>query len=101
MRGGDWIVLAILALGLTGPVAVLSAGPVPEPFAAVLVVTPPWVSATEVIQRAGGALRGPVQPRLGRIASSQDPEFENRLRREGAWLIINDTRLLAFCGVRS
>lgn len=84
-------------LALLGPAALALSEPARSPAGPLLVIAGPQTE--QVIAAAGGRLVGPRQPRFGRLSQGADPEFAQRLRRAGAWLVISDPRLLAICGV--
>lgn len=89
-----------VALVVAGPAVVsVAALPQAEPGGPVFVIASPFRDAGALVAAAGGRLVGPVQPRLGRLAASPDPRFPETLRAEGAWFVVSDPRLLAFCGV--
>lgn len=70
-----------------------------QPDAPALVIASPLSGGTEaVVTRAGGWLVGPRQPLVGRLATGPGPDFEQRLRRAGAWLVLDGARFTSYCG---
>lgn len=89
--------MPFLAVAAT-PLALLSAAP-PRAGAPVLVIAAPWRDAGAIIAAAGGAVLGPQTAPLATIATSDRPDFAARLRRSGAFAVLDGTRLAAICGV--
>jgi len=52
-----------------------------------------------VILNAGGQIVRPDRAPLAQIAASDTPEFSQRLRDAGAWVVLNGTRLATICRV--
>ncbi len=50
------------------------------------------------VAAAGGRLVGLEDAAFGALAASASPDFIERLRAEGAWLVIDGRPLAAFCG---
>ncbi|MEC7761339.1 MAG: hypothetical protein VX874_05420 [Pseudomonadota bacterium] len=94
--------LLFLTLGavLAGPAVVIaSADPARD---GVLLVVSRWGDEAErVITAAGGQTVGPVRARFGVFATSQDPDFSDRLRDRGAWAVINGDVLAALCRIET
>lgn len=63
-----------------------------------LVVTPPWRDALAVIGDAGGRPIGPEASVLGQFATSDTPDFPDRLRAAGAWVVLDGEAISALCG---
>lgn len=85
------LALPIMIVASAGP---FSGGPV--------LVVSPWGEATQAnISQAGGRLIGPQSAPLGAFATSDDPDFPQRLKASGAWAVINGARLAAICGVET
>lgn len=86
-----------LCLALLGPLLpVLSL-----PAAAgglLLVVVPPWASAVDVVDAAGGRPIGPEQSPFGLFATSDAQDFPDRLRDAGAWAVLDGTAVSTLCG---
>jgi hypothetical protein len=89
------LVFPVLCLA-AAPVTILSAPPgVEGPF---LVVVPPWLGASSVVEAAGGSVVGPTAAPLAVLAMAEAPDFQARARSTGAF--VRDGRLLAaICGV--
>ena len=67
----------------------------------VVVLTAPWTSAAEVVERAGGAAIGVSS--LGPVALGHagGAGFAADLRRGGAWAVLDGRRAALICGVAS
>lgn len=94
-RSLDFLVPAILALGV--PLVTLLPAQAGLP---VLVIAAPWADAAgtvALVGRAEGAiLRGTAIPWIA-VAVSSQPDFPGRLRRAGAWMVL-DAALASGCG---
>jgi hypothetical protein len=101
MIAGRLLAVATVTLALGGPPAAAMLAAPPASDGVVWVLAPPWRSAVAVVEAAGGRPVGPVAPRVGQLAAGTAPDFAARLRTAGAWLVIDDTRLLALCGGRT
>jgi hypothetical protein len=95
------LIAVALAASLTGPVAVATVRAVAPSSGVYLVITPPWRDAEAVIAAANGREVGVERPAVGRVVQGRDAEFVDRLWKAGAWLVLDDPRLLALCGVRA
>jgi hypothetical protein len=95
------LIAVALAASLTGPVAVATVRAVAPSSGVYLVITPPWRDAEAVIAAANGREVGVERPAVGRVVQGRDAEFVDRLWKAGAWLVLDDARLLALCGVRA
>lgn len=85
---------------LSGPVIVLLSsesntdGPV--------LVLSNWGNRAEAnVAQAGGQIIGPETAAFGVFAASDHPQFSEKLRARGAWLVINSARLAAICGIET
>ncbi|MEC7300656.1 MAG: hypothetical protein VXW43_18510, partial [Pseudomonadota bacterium] len=68
----------------------------------VLVLTPPWGDALQVVADAGGRPVGPGQSWLGLLATPETADltadFPAALRASGAWAVLNGRVVAALCG---
>ncbi len=86
-----------LSSALAGPVLALVSAP-PVAGQPVLVIAAPWHGgAGRAIDAAGGRPLGPVSAPMARMAVSEDAEFAARLLGAGAWLVLDASRLAAWC----
>ena len=89
--------LGILSV-LCGPILALAAIP-PRDGAAVLVVAWPWNGpASALIERAGGHVVGMDQGAIAVMAASFEGGFPERLKAEGAALVLDGSRTAGICG---
>lgn len=94
------ILTAFFLLALVASPVVLVASSTPRDGIPVIVVGAPWGDRLEtVISQAGGQILGPESAPFARIATSDTPEFFQRLRDAGAWAVLDGTRLATLCGV--
>jgi hypothetical protein len=89
---------AMIALTVLGGPAVALIARAPEEGGPVLVVA---ANPDASIRGAGGRPFGPGRAPLGSLATSNDPEFAQRLRESGAWLVLDGRILSAICGAGS
>lgn len=99
MTAGRAFAALAIALSFAGPLGVSLAGV--KGAGPVYFVAAPWADAETVVAKAGGRLSGPRQPLVSRVAFAEDDDFPRGLRQAGAWLVVDDARLLTICGVRS
>lgn len=85
--------------------AALCAGPVlavanatPVAGGIVLVISPPWIKSEDVIASSDGRALGPVSGRLSMLAVSQNPSFFSNLKSNGAWFVVDASRIAQLCG---
>ncbi len=83
---------------LAGPVLALVSAP-PAGDGIVLVLAPPWADRGTIIEASGGAPVGLADAPLGTLAASPAPDFAEKLRARGAWLVIDGRPLAAICGI--
>lgn len=83
---------------LAGPLALLASS-TPVPGQPVLVIVAPWATNVEnTISAAQGDSFGPVNAPMAAFATSDDPEFIQKLHQAGAWAVIDGKTLAAICG---
>lgn len=91
----------LILFAVFAPVALLARS---EPgFAGpVLVIAPPWADLSEIIETSGGRQIGPETAPMARFAASdtQQVQFELRLHRAGAWMVIQSATLADLCGIK-
>ena len=93
------LLFAFWAVVLSGPLLALASAR-PGPASLLLVVVPPaGPDAVAVIRAAGGVPVGPRQAPLAAFAAAPAPHFAERLRSQGAWMVLDGDRLAALCGV--
>ena len=97
MRTGIVILCLAIAAG-AGPVVSLAAAPPPGDGSIHLVVAPAALRA-RVLDTAGGHPVGPADAPLAGLAASPDPDFAARLKRAGAWLVLDGEAVARLCGV--
>lgn len=90
--------LLIAILAIAPPMLALGAAPAPEQGDPVIVIAPPWRSAAEIVEAAGGVLL--LEGRISNIASSYAPDGDHAaaLRASGAWAVLNGDFTRFFCG---
>ncbi len=65
----------------------------------VLVIANPWYgTADEVISRAGLVEISPERAPLGALTMLDDPDDASRLRKNGAWFVIDGELIAQICG---
>jgi hypothetical protein len=64
----------------------------------VLVLHLPWETPEALIEQAGGWPIGPSRAPLGILATSDTPDFHQRLNALGAWTLSNPNLLSLICG---
>ncbi len=94
------ILLTIFLMAVMGPVVTLLSLP-PASHGLVLVMAPPWIDREAAIARAGGNGVGPVAAHLASLAQSDDPEFGDRLRAAGPFLVVDGQAVASLCGVQT
>ena len=92
------LVTSLFAGVVAGPLIGLAAAPAPRPGDVHLVIAPKE-RARAIVLRAGGAEVAPVAAPLAVLAASTDPDFADRLRRAGAWLVLDGQAIARLCGV--
>ncbi len=97
MRGYLYIVVALAAL-IAGPAITLASAP-PLAGDLVLVVSADKANRTLHITNAGGRLVGPEEAAFGSFAMSEDPEFVQKLKSSGFWLVFDGRQFARLCGV--
>jgi len=94
------LVLSLAAGVLVGPALALATATAPAPEAGgVLLVVAPAAQARALVARAGGAEVAPVSAPFAILATSGDADFAARLRRAGAWLVLDGRAIARLCGV--
>lgn len=92
------VYIGVVLLGLSlGPALMLvqaSAAPADESDTLAVVVFPPWVDAPGALSVAGWHSVGPTQAILGTLAAPSSTASEYI---EGAWAILRNPTLIAFC----
>lgn len=96
---------ALIALCLTGLVAVLAPGlaalarPAPEGAATLLVLAAPWGGGPQaVVASAGGRVIGPAATALSVTATGASPAA---LNKAGAWAVLDAGAVVALCAPES
>lgn len=83
---------------LVGPALALVSSPA-VPGEPVLVLTLPWNGSAEgLIEQSGGFALGPISVPLATLAMPEAPDFIQKLKSGGAWLVLDGRRLAAICG---
>ena len=90
--------LALISLLFAGPLLALAASK-PVPGEAVLVIGPGTAARAEMIEAAGGRVRGPEDARFGALALSDNDDFAAALLERGAWFVVDGRRVAFLCGV--
>lgn len=91
----------VAALALATLFGVLSASLSPRDGGAVAAFFPPWMAAEEAearIFRAGGVAMGERTAGLVHYAVGVSGGFEEALRDQGAWMLLDGSRLAAWIG---
>ncbi len=87
------VMIALAVFG--GPAATVAARPAAAGFPVLVIAADPEA----VVARAGGTPVAPISAPLGTLAAAGDPDFIQRLRDGGAWLVLDGRVLAAICGV--
>ncbi len=90
------ILAVVFCLTVTPVLAIVSA-PV-QTGGPVLVVARPGTDLTELIEASGGWVVGVTRAPLAVMGVSDDDAFEQRLKRNGAWAILDGEALAWLCG---
>ncbi len=89
------ILAVVFCLTVTPVLAIVSA-PV-KTGGPVLVVARPGADLTELIEASGGWVVGVTRAPLAVMGVSEDDDFEQRLKRNGAWAILDGNALAWLC----
>ncbi|WP_294225241.1 hypothetical protein [uncultured Shimia sp.] len=90
------ILAVVFCLTVTPVLAIVSA-PV-KAGGPVLVVARPGTDLTDLIETSGGQVVGVTRAPLAVMGWSEDDAFEQRLKRNGAWAILDGEALAWLCG---
>lgn len=95
--------LVVPFLALAAPSGRLDGGVTGTPGGAtdgrpVLVVAAPWADLDRLITRSGGQVVGARRAALGQLGASPDPGFVQRLKSNGAWVVLDGATTSLFCG---
>ncbi|WP_116087551.1 hypothetical protein [Tropicimonas sp. IMCC34011] len=92
--------LTLLILGPLLAAPVLAAAGRPVEGARTLLVVGPSHGLTDILRRAGGRPIGPTQAPMALLAVAEThPEtFAERLKTEGAWLVVDGAIAARICG---
>ncbi|OLS52719.1 hypothetical protein [Rhodovulum sulfidophilum] len=95
------VAMICLVLGplVAAPVLALTGRPIQT--ATTLLVIGPMNGLPDILRRAGGRLIGPTRAPFALLAVADDhPEdFPDRLKTEGAWLVLDGAIAAQLCGV--
>lgn len=72
----------------------------PDADGPVLVIAPPWVDLTKVVEAAGGNIIGLRAAPMGVLAVSADDSFQQGLKSQGVWAVLDGQTLAFICGVK-
>ncbi|WP_339949950.1 hypothetical protein [uncultured Albimonas sp.] len=106
-RAAGWLGLGALGLlaGLGGPTAALLAARAGDPQAGapaggdpVLAIVAPWTDVEAVVAQASGRGISPISAPLAALAVGEGPDFPERLKAAGAWLVLDGRLLAELCG---
>lgn len=89
-------VLTMICLSVLAGPAALFAAPPASSGRPVLVIAP---NPEAVVSGAGGRPVALGRAPLGTLAASAAPDFVSRLRKNGAWFVLDGRALAAICGV--
>lgn len=81
-----------------GPLLAVASAPAPD-GGVVLVLSPPWAASEEIVHQSHGRLLGPDTGRFATFAVSEAPGFASRLKKHGAWFVLDGTKMAQLCGV--
>jgi len=87
----------VLSLVLV-PVLTLAMTPV-DPAGPVVVVTAPSANPVHIIEASGGSVIGLENAPMGTLGFSAVPGFEEKLKANGAWAVLDGRVLAGLCGV--
>ncbi|MFY0659330.1 MAG: hypothetical protein JXR15_02480 [Shimia sp.] len=90
------ILAVVFCLTVTPVLAIVSA-PV-KTGGPVLIVARPGTDLTELVEGSGGWVVGVARAPLAVMGVSDDDGFEQRLKRNGAWAILDGEALSWLCG---
>jgi len=91
--------LLICVLALPPVLAAAAAGPSRGATGPVLIVHAPWTDGARLAHASGGWPVGPQDAPLGTFATATDiSEFKDRLRRAGAWAVLDGRVVALICG---
>lgn len=91
-------ILAVVFCLAVVPILALLSAPV-QAGAPVLVVAGPKANLEQIIEQSGGWVVGVSRAPLAIMGFSDGIDFENRLRENGAWAILDGKALAWLCGV--
>ncbi|GAA4224046.1 hypothetical protein [Sagittula marina] len=99
MRVAATMMFLILGPLIVAPVLALTGRP--DQAETAFLVIGPMNGLPEILRRAGGHSIGPTRAPLAllAVAATQPDSFPERLRAEGAWLVIDGTIAAQLCGV--
>lgn len=90
----------VAAACCVGPVlAFANAQPVPGDI--MLVVVPPWRDSLHIVADSNGRPIGPMTSAFGTLALSDDPDFADYLRSNGAWFVVDGKSIASICGIET
>jgi hypothetical protein len=90
----------LVALALCAPPLLGLAGATPSDDGPRLVLFPPWHDGAALVSQAGGSPVGPLEAPMGLLAFAADTAaFDRRVRKAGAWAILDGTALARLCGI--
>ncbi|MGR3714430.1 MAG: hypothetical protein ACU0A6_15070 [Shimia sp.] len=92
-------VAAATSCFLVVPILAVATAPI-KSGAPVIVVAGPWTNLVGIVESSGGRVIGMTRSFLGILGHSEDPDFEEKLRYNGAWLVLDGQVVAALCGVR-
>lgn len=94
-----YCLLAVVSLSAGPVIAVFSVPPAGGEL--VLVITPDSTQRARIVAAADGRLVGPEEALLGSFAVSESPDFAERLKTSGAWIVVNGRHVARLCGVET
>ncbi|TCL01305.1 hypothetical protein BXY66_2618 [Shimia isoporae] len=92
--------IALVACLVLAPVLAITMAPVDE-TEPVVVVAGPGVDLVQLVEASGGWVIGFEDAPFGVLGFSDEPGFEERLRDNGAWAVLDGQTVAGFCGVRT
>lgn len=90
---------SVLTVALLAGPAIVLANAKPVPGEIVLVISPNERGRAALIQQSGGRILGPETALLGALAISDNPDFPDTLKSDGAWLVLDGRQFALLCGV--